>query len=171
MDYFEQLIEEMILKHLKGQTWGTSGIIHAYNPDNHTARVILQPSGELTPDLPILSSHTGYADPIAPGTPCYVNLERGDPVSVQGVHHNDATQVPAASLVLGGDAVIHENLTVYGTIQIGRVSALPTPTVDMRGQVLLLTSSPPTQAGVADGLYICLQKADGTLAWTLIVSG
>jgi len=168
----------LLHRYLKGIKTHQSGITLGYNPADHTCTVRMEPDGEVTPPLPVLTSHPGYADTIPPGTPCELimeyNPEEGlsHPVAVAGFHHNDNVQPPQAAMVLGNDLHVAGNITQYsGYLQLGNGYSLPTPDYSMRGRLMYVATSVEGQTGTADKLYCCLQSASGTLSWVQVASG
>lgn len=172
MDNLEALLLTLIQQVLKTHVWGSSATVQDYDPGTHKVKVVLQPSGEQTDYLPIMTAAPGLADTITSGMPCYVHMEYGVPVAVSGVHFNDNTPVPTASMVLSGAAHILGDLQLHGgSLTLGPVSSLPTPTPDMRGKFAFLSTAIDGYSGTADALYLCCQSATGSLSWKLLVSG
>lgn len=166
MAYVLGRLHQMMDARFQRETWHDFGTVTSYTAADHTAKVVLS-NGQPAGPLPI-QTMPGFAPALPPGTQVEVTLDRGHPVSIRGVLHSTETPPITSDMALEGDAAIGGVLTLGSPLSLGRVHEPPTPQTWMRGSLCVSIQSPDGTAGTADTVQICLQAADGTLAWHVI---
>lgn len=162
-------VQQWVHARLVQERWHDYGTVTSYNPQDHTAKVVLS-QGQPVGPLPI-QTLPGHAAPLLPGTQVEVTLDRGYPASIRGVLYSVKHPPIASDMALEGDASIGGVLTLGSLLNLGRVHTPPEPQPWMRGALCVSIQSPDGTAGAADALLVCAQDATGALAWRTVTTG
>jgi len=149
---------------LAGRREISLGTIASYNPTNHTARVMLQPEGDLTGDLHVAIAWNGLHAPLQQGMSCVVAFDKGAPAVVVATWYDNNFLPPLAAFFFGDDVTITGDLTVGGGLYPTPLVALPTASAQWAGALVTLAATNTTDAS----LYYCQARHDGTYSWRAI---